>query len=255
MRRVICPVSLALLVLGIAVSAGAAPTARQCRQTCQRLISACADVTSKLGFGSLEQACRQTTLKRCKRQGLPACGTFCGDDKVVSGEACDGMNLNGKMCQSLGFASGTLTCSAACTFNTSGCTPFPPPLQPPTTTTTLPPSLDLSGTWTFSGHRVVDTCGGEPTVSLTLEVRQMGSVLRASLLGGSPLDLDGHIEGGGSGWWIDSGIICEGFIGCCRNNRLTVLELSDPAAATYSRVSVCSPSQQCGFTYEGTMAR
>ena len=36
-------------------------------------------------------------------------------------EQCDGANLNGQTCVTLGYERGTLTCSAACAFNTSGC--------------------------------------------------------------------------------------------------------------------------------------
>jgi len=51
-----------------------------------------------------------------------ACGT-CGDGILQGGEACDGANLNGQSCQSLGYTGGVLGCSAGCTFDTSGCAP------------------------------------------------------------------------------------------------------------------------------------
>ena len=45
----------------------------------------------------------------------------CGDDTInVAGEQCDGADLGGETCASLGFVSGTLSC-AACSFDTSGC--------------------------------------------------------------------------------------------------------------------------------------
>ena len=49
-------------------------------------------------------------------------GPVCGNGVVETGEACDGGNLNGATCQSLGFSGGTLACSGSCTFDTSGCT-------------------------------------------------------------------------------------------------------------------------------------
>lgn len=58
------------------------------------------------------------------------CGTSttCGNGTVEAGEQCDGSNLNGQTCQSLGYSGGTLACnSGSCTFNTSGCTTAPPP--------------------------------------------------------------------------------------------------------------------------------
>lgn len=45
----------------------------------------------------------------------------CGDNVVSGSEACDGTDLAGETCVTLGFFSGTLACSVACTFDTSGC--------------------------------------------------------------------------------------------------------------------------------------
>ena len=50
---------------------------------------------------------------------------YCGDGFVDPDESCDtgsyGTNLNGKTCVSEGFASGTISCTSACAFNTSSC--------------------------------------------------------------------------------------------------------------------------------------
>ncbi len=48
--------------------------------------------------------------------------TVCGNNIKESGEQCDGTDLNNKTCVSLGYSGGTLVCSPACVFNTSGCT-------------------------------------------------------------------------------------------------------------------------------------
>lgn len=45
----------------------------------------------------------------------------CGDGVRNGGEACDGNDLGGASCASVGFDQGTLACTAACTHNTSGC--------------------------------------------------------------------------------------------------------------------------------------
>lgn len=45
----------------------------------------------------------------------------CGNGVVEQGEACDGANLGGATCGSLGFHSGTLACTSACTFDTRAC--------------------------------------------------------------------------------------------------------------------------------------
>ncbi len=46
----------------------------------------------------------------------------CGNNIRQGNEQCDGTDLGGQSCVSLGYAGGTLTCKADCTFNTSGCT-------------------------------------------------------------------------------------------------------------------------------------
>jgi beta-lactamase superfamily II metal-dependent hydrolase len=46
----------------------------------------------------------------------------CGDGSVKGGEQCDGADLNGYSCESLGYSGGTLACSVTCSFDTSGCT-------------------------------------------------------------------------------------------------------------------------------------
>ncbi|MBU1243722.1 DUF4215 domain-containing protein [Myxococcota bacterium] len=51
------------------------------------------------------------------------CTGFCGDDdvQVSSGEECEGTDLNGNTCVSLGYSGGLLTCQADCKFDNSGC--------------------------------------------------------------------------------------------------------------------------------------
>jgi hypothetical protein len=60
----------------------------------------------------------------------------CGDGFVNAGkEQCDGHNLLGTVCANLGFGSGTLSCNAACQFDTSGCgAAFTPTVVLPTFT-------------------------------------------------------------------------------------------------------------------------
>ncbi len=45
----------------------------------------------------------------------------CGDGVVNGSEQCDGTLFNGKTCKTLGYASGTLKCTAKCLFDTTGC--------------------------------------------------------------------------------------------------------------------------------------
>lgn len=46
----------------------------------------------------------------------------CGDGNAKGKEQCDGADLRGTTCQSLGFDSGELACDASCAFDTSSCT-------------------------------------------------------------------------------------------------------------------------------------
>lgn len=48
--------------------------------------------------------------------------TGCGNGIQEGSEQCDGSDLGGATCVSLGYAGGTLSCQADCTFNTSACT-------------------------------------------------------------------------------------------------------------------------------------
>ena len=50
-------------------------------------------------------------------------GTYvvCGDGVIGGDESCDDAALGGQTCESLGFASGSLTCTTGCGFDVSGC--------------------------------------------------------------------------------------------------------------------------------------
>src|SRR3989344_745725 len=48
--------------------------------------------------------------------------SVCGNNLAEGGEQCDGSALNGASCPSLGFPSGSLSCTPACEFDTSSCT-------------------------------------------------------------------------------------------------------------------------------------
>lgn len=47
---------------------------------------------------------------------------ICGNGEIDDDEQCDGVNLVGEDCVSMGFIRGTLACSSECVFNTSQCT-------------------------------------------------------------------------------------------------------------------------------------
>ncbi len=52
----------------------------------------------------------------------PVCGD--GIAQMENAEECDGSDLDGESCQSIGFADGSLSCLPDCTFDTSACTGF-----------------------------------------------------------------------------------------------------------------------------------
>lgn len=57
------------------------------------------------------------------QQTITACSP--ANNVATGNEACDGSDLRGESCASLGFASGTLACDASCAFyDTSGCEPY-----------------------------------------------------------------------------------------------------------------------------------
>lgn len=52
----------------------------------------------------------------------------CGDNQIQSPELCDGSQLAGATCESLGYTGGTLACANGCqSYDTSGCTGEPGP--------------------------------------------------------------------------------------------------------------------------------
>ena len=46
---------------------------------------------------------------------------LCGNNQIDGTESCDGSALGGETCQSLGFSTGSLACTAGCGFDVSGC--------------------------------------------------------------------------------------------------------------------------------------
>ncbi|HDQ16670.1 MAG TPA: hypothetical protein ENN31_00940 [Candidatus Vogelbacteria bacterium] len=72
---------------------------------------------------------------------------ICGNNIKEPGEQCDGPDLSGATCQTLGYYSGTLGCTPACTYDTSLCTSAPPPSSGGGGGSQVSPTLGIS----FSG--------------------------------------------------------------------------------------------------------
>lgn len=64
--------------------------------------------------------------------------SICGNYVIEGGEDCEGLDLNGQNCYSLGFGGGQLSCDIACSFDTYECLA---PIITPTPTSTPSPSL------------------------------------------------------------------------------------------------------------------
>lgn len=75
--------------------------------------------TPSAAFDEYLTRCSDDTVAAARGGALPAeCGSGAID---AASEQCDGSDLGGDSCASLGFASGTLGCTTACRFDTSAC--------------------------------------------------------------------------------------------------------------------------------------
>lgn len=73
--------------------------------------------TQGFGGGTLQCDAECTGFNTSACTPLPSCG----DGVRNGGEACDGADLGGATCQSLGFDTGSLSCTPVCTHNTAAC--------------------------------------------------------------------------------------------------------------------------------------
>lgn len=117
-----------------------------CTATCQLDTDGCTSTTpvAVCGNGSVEEAelCDGLNLRSQSCQSLlgQASGTLrcttmctldasdctlhravCGDGAADGAESCDGADLQGYTCETVGFEPGKLACTTGCTFDTSGC--------------------------------------------------------------------------------------------------------------------------------------
>ena len=103
---------------------------RKCK--CKRGLTKCGRkcvnaATDPVNCGACGRACAagQTCVAGQCTGGGGGGGTqtsVCGNGVKDTGEVCDGTDLNGATCASLGFVSGALACSSSCqSFDTSGC--------------------------------------------------------------------------------------------------------------------------------------
>ena len=124
---------------------GFGPGILLCEASCTALDTARCSASATCGDNAIDgsDVCDGTDLGRatCETQGYGAgtltcqsnCAGFdvsgcgpavtCGNNKLDTGEACDGALLNGRTCGDYDFEGGQLACNDSCTdFDTSGCT-------------------------------------------------------------------------------------------------------------------------------------
>jgi len=83
----------------------------------------CDDANTTSGDGC-SSTCQTEAGYVCVGQpSVCSSGQVCGDNLAEGPEVCDGTDLRGQSCLSLGFSGGTLQCATGCTnYNTSTCT-------------------------------------------------------------------------------------------------------------------------------------
>lgn len=92
---------------------------------CQGLV-ACDGVCTELGTDDDCATCGDACIgdEHCNNGDCTLQPTGCGDGMISPGEQCDGLDLQGFDCESLGLGGGVLSCDPVmCTFDTSRCTP------------------------------------------------------------------------------------------------------------------------------------
>lgn len=129
-------------------------------------------------------------LGTCERN---VCGDFFIDVGVEQCEA--GGQLQGKSCADVGFASGTLACTAQCTFDTSGCTGVgQPPTPTPASTSSGAPTPTSSGdvgTPTPAPTPVGAVCQQGEQIVLDVSLDQTYGAARVDVTYGSSVNLPG----------------------------------------------------------------
>ncbi len=112
-----------------------------------------------LGGRTCEQECYEggslTCTPWCTFDFTTCSGTppACGDGFAECTERCDGADLKGKTCQSVGYTTGTLDCTGSCGLDVSGCSGLVWYLNED-----FADPLDVQNTWTLLGDWEV----GEP---------------------------------------------------------------------------------------------
>lgn len=96
-----------------------------CKNECAKGATRCLDAQTTQTCGDFDgNGCNEWGLKQnCEFgcEGVSCKGQACDGKKREGTEQCDGADLGGSTCKSLGYEEGALSCSASCTYQTSAC--------------------------------------------------------------------------------------------------------------------------------------
>jgi hypothetical protein len=143
---------------------------------CNVACSYTAIVTCADGDGCCPAGCDSTTDNDCS--------PVCGNGVIEAGEQCEGADLDGETCVSLGHDGGVLACTAGCSFDESGC------FDCAATDVTAPvasghvPAPETQGAPvdTIIGVDLFDACGIDPaTIVMTVQGFNMPVTITGSL--------------------------------------------------------------------------
>ena len=70
-------------------------------------------------LGAVPEICDDMLDNDCDGETDEDC--FCGNDSISGSEECDGTDLGGQSCATMGYDGGMLGCNPDCTFDTNGC--------------------------------------------------------------------------------------------------------------------------------------
>ena len=76
---------------------------------------------SESNSGTSESDTNETSVDDTTTDAVDTDGGRCGDGEIDDDEQCDGRDLGGASCESLGVGRGVLSCAGDCTFDTSLC--------------------------------------------------------------------------------------------------------------------------------------
>ena len=97
--------------------------------------------------------------------------SICGDGIIEGAEECEGLDLNGATCASIGYLEGDLSCHSSCDFETTECIPLPSPTLTPTPEPTATPESSSTGNEGSSSQSSSSTTS--ITQSITEQLQQV----------------------------------------------------------------------------------